>query len=349
MKANNVMSTKDKDFLESFQQFLVDRVAPRAAEMDRDSSVLREVFQEFKQQGGLNLLVPASEGGHVLSDEAYAEYRIQLARYGGALSFLQAQHQVAVTWLSRSPNQELVRSLCRRIVEDGLALGIGFLSPRHPAFEIKQQDDAYILSGDIPWVTGHGFLQQVVTSFEYDGQRHFTLLPFQATTSSGGQVSYSEPVPLIVFNALNTVRAHLKNWLVRYDQIFLSVPLDPQQVPERHNSVYTLAGACRGLQDQVNQLPSLPAGMQAEYHRLAERLDHYTAAIMMDGGSPSALRAEAVALAQDWSSLARWAYGGKALLQDHGVNRLSRESWQYGVTGLRAGDLEAIYPPTEEA
>ncbi|MFT7602396.1 MAG: hypothetical protein ACI8TP_005365 [Acidimicrobiales bacterium] len=84
--------------------------------------------------------------------------------------------------------------------------------------------------------------------------------------------------------------------------------------------------------------------MQTEYHKLAERLDRYTAAITVDGGSPSELRAEAAELAQDWSSLARWAYGGKALLQDHPVNRLARESWQYGVTALRPADLEAIYP-----
>lgn len=349
MSTNNVMSTNNDDFLDSFQRFLVERVAPNAGEMDRDSDVLRAVFKEFKQQGGLNLRVPVSEGGRMLSERDYADYRIQLARYAGSLSFLQAQHQVAVTWLSRSPDQEVIRSRCQRIVEDGMALGIGFLSPRHPAFEIKHQDDAYILSGDIPWVTGHGFLQQVVTSFEDNGQRHFTLLPFQTTSADGGMISYSDPVPLIVFNALNTVRAHLENWLVPHDKVFLSVPLDPQQVPERHNSVFTLAGACRGLQDQVMQLPNLPAGIQAESHRLAERLDQYTAAIMIDGGSPSLLRAEAVELAQDWSSLARWAYGGKALLQDHPVNRLSRESWQYGVTGLRSGDLEAIYPGSGEA
>ena len=339
------MSTTDEDFLESFERFLVGRVAPRATEMDRDAEVLRAVFEEFKQQGGLNLRIPISEGGSMLSDRDYARYRIQLARHGGSLSFLQAQHQVAVTWLSRSPEQEVVRSIYQCIVQDGMAFGIGFLSPRHPAFEIKRGDAAYILSGEIPWVTGHGFLQQVVTSFEDHGQRHFTLLPFRAASGAGGQVSYSEPVPLIVFNALNTVRAHMDNWLVPDDQIFLSVPIDSQQVPERHNSVYTLAGACRGLQDLVNQLPSLPNGMQAEYHRLAERLDRYTAAIMVDGGgSPSVLRADAAELAQDWSSLARWAYGGKALLQDHPVNRLARESWQYGVTALRPADLEAIYP-----
>lgn len=66
--------------------------------------------------------------------------------------------------------------------------------------------------------------------------------------------------------------------------------------------------------------------------------------IMVAGGSPAALRAEAARLAQGWSALARWAYGGKALLLDHPVNRLSREIWQYGVAGLRPADLEMIYP-----
>lgn len=337
-------STTDEDFLDSFQRFLVERVAPRAAEMDRDPEVLRTVFEEFKQQGGLNLRVPVSEGGAMLSDREYAEYRIQLARYGGSLSFLQAQHQVAVTWLSRSPDQELARSLYRRIVHDGMSFGIGFLSSRHPAFEIKRESGGYRLSGEIPWVTGHGFLHQVVTSFEGDGQRHFTLLPFCASNGETGALSYSEPVSLIVFNALNTVRARMDNWLVPDDKIFLSMPVDSQEPPERHNSVYTLAGACRGFQDLVNQLPDLPDAMQAESHRLAERLNRYTAAIMVDGGSPAVFRAEAAELAQDWCTLARWAYGGKALLLDHPVNRLARESWQYGVTGLRPGDLEAVYP-----
>ena len=338
------MSPTAEEFLERFQRFLVKRVAPRAAEMDRDPQVLRAVFEEFKEHGGLALRVPVSHGGTMLSDHDYAVYRIELARYCGALSFLQAQHQVAVTWLSQSPDKGFVDSLYQRILQNGMAFGIGFLSPRHPAFEIKRETDGYVLSGDIPWVTGHGFLEQVVTSFEDDGHRHFTLLPFQTTNGTGGQLSYSDPVPLIVFNALNTVQAHLERWIVSDDEIFLSVPIDPQQVRERHNSIYTLAGTCRGLQDLVNELPGLPEGMQAEYQRLETRLDRYTEAIMIEGGSASALRAEAADLAQDWSSLARWAYGGKALLQDHPVNRLARESWQYGVTAVRPPDLEAIYP-----
>lgn len=337
-------TTDEQTFLERFDRFLVQRVAPRAAEMDRDPDVLRDVFDEFKQQGGLTVRMPNAEGGCFLSEPGFAAFRIQLARYCGALSFLQAQHQVAVTWLTRSPQQDGVRPLYQNILQDGLALGIGFLSPRHRAFEIKQEGSTTILSGEIPWVTGYGFLQHVVTSFQQDGQRHFLMLPFHDCTRGAGRLAYSEPLQLIVFNALNTVRAQLENWPVPQDDIFLSLPVNSQQEPERHNSIYTLAGASKGLQDQVRQLSGLPAGMQREYHRLTQQLDLYIKTIMVAGGSPSTLRAEAARLAQDWSALARWAYGGKALLLDHPVNRLAREVWQYGVAGLRPPDLEVIYP-----
>jgi hypothetical protein len=337
-------TTDEQTFLEQFDRFLIQRVAPKAAEMDREPDILRNIFEEFKQQRGLTIRMPDVEGGCVLSEPGFATFRIQLARYGGALSFLQAQHQVAVTWLTRSPQQDHVRPLYQDIVQDGMALGIGFLSPRHRAFDVKQDGSTYILSGEIPWVTGYGFLQHVVTSFQQADQRHFLLLPFHACTQGSGHVSYSEPLQLIVFNALNTVRAHLDNWPVPQDQIFLSLPVHSQQEPERHNSVYTLAGACRGLQDLVHQLPNLPDGMQSECHRLTQQLDRYIETILVAGGSPAVLRAEAARLAQGWSALAHWAYGGKALLLDHPVNRLAREIWQYGVAGLRPADLEVIYP-----
>jgi len=336
--------TDDQGFLEEFERFLIERVAPRAAEMDREPEVLHSIFEEFKQQGGLTIRMPVDIGGRMLSDRSYAAFRILLARYGGALSFLQAQHQVAVTWLTRAPSQDDMGSMYQRVLEDGIALGIGFLSPRHRALEIEHDGAGFTLSGQLPWVTGHGFLQHVVTSFEHEGKRHFTLLPFRDCTRESGQLSFSEPVSLIVFNALNTVQARLDRWPVPHDQIFLSRPVDAQQEPERHNSVYTLAGACRGLQDLVHQLPHLPDGMQREYDRLTDGLERYEAAIMVAGGSPSELRAVAARLAHDWSALARWSYGGKALLVDHPVNRLARESWQYGVTALRPADLEAVYP-----
>ena len=126
--------------------------------------------------------------------------------------------------------------------------------------------------------------------------------------------------------------------------LFLSLPLHTKQAPERHNSVYTLAGAARGLQDLVCQLTNLPDAMQRECRRLQQRLQAYMDNIMQAGGSPSALRAEGARIARDWAALAQWAYGGKALLLDHPVNRLSREIWQYGVAGLRPADLAFIYP-----
>lgn len=339
------MQTNDeRTYLEQFGNFLTQHVAPLASQMDRDPAVLRQVFEAFKTQSGLTIRIPQQEGGHFLSDRGFAQFRIELARYCGSLSFLQAQHQVAVTWLSKSPDQDQVRPLYQQILQTGLALGIGFLSPRHRSFEVKTEGRTYALSGDIPWITGHGFLQHIVTSFQHDGRRHFLILPFDDRTQGASRLSYSEPLQLIVFNALNTVRATLDNWPVHEDDIFLSLPIETAAKPERHNSVYTLAGVSKGLQDLVRHLPDLPGGMQTEAQRLNQRLDRYLEKVMMDGGSPAELRAEGAQLAQDWSALARWTYGGKALLLDHPVNRLSREVWQYCIAGLKPGDLDAVYP-----
>lgn len=336
--------TEEQAYLQQFNRFLTRRAAPMASHMDRDSDILRHIFEAFKHQRGLAVRLPRHEGGCFLSDQGFASFRIQLARYCGSLSFLQAQHQVAVSWLTKSPDPSRVRPWYESILQAGTALGIGFLSPRHQAFEVRQEGTTYMLSGDIPWVTGYGFLQHIVTSFQKNGYRHFLLLPFTSCRRDAGQLSYSEPLRLIVFNALNTVRARLENWRVHQEEIFLSLPVTAQRVPERHNSVYTLAGASIGLQDLVRQLSDLPDGMTRELQRLGHRLEIYTRTIMVAGGSPSALRAEGARLAQDWAALARWAYGGKALLLDHPVNRLSREIWQYCIAGLRPGDLEFVYP-----
>lgn len=339
---------EEQAYLEQCQRFLRQRVLPRAAQMDRDAEILREVFAEFTQQRGLAIRIPPMEGGCFLSEQGFATFRIELARYCGALSFLQAQHQVAVSWLTKAPNQEAIRPWYGKILQEGLAFGIGFLSPRHRSFEVKQVGTTYSLSGEIPWVTGYGFLQHIVTSFQQDGQRHFVLLPFHDTVQAAGQLSYSVPLQLIVFNALNTVRARLDHWQVRPEDIFLSLPIETTQEPERHNSVYTLAGVSKGLRDLVRQLENLPEGMHTEFQRLDQHLENYIQKIMLPGGSPAALRAESARLAQDWAALARWAYGGKALLLDHPVNRLSREVWQYCVAGLRPADLDVIYPAVEE-
>ena len=94
----------------------------------------------------------------------------------------------------------------------------------------------------------------------------------------------------------------------------------------------------------MGELDHLPEGMALERDRLTVDLKAYVAAIMNEGGSPSLLRAEGARLGQRWSDLARWSYGGKALLRDHPVNRLAREIWQYGVTAPRPEDLAAFYP-----
>ena len=106
-----MMTSDEERFLERFERFLIDEIAPDAAAMDRDGSALTSGFERFKREHGLLLQMPVAQGGRLLSPPAFAVFRMQLARYAGALSFLQAQHQVAVSWLARASDPTSVQAV----------------------------------------------------------------------------------------------------------------------------------------------------------------------------------------------------------------------------------------------
>ena len=55
------MTTSDEQaFLESFERYLVDEMAPRAAAMDHDRAVLASAFERFKNQQGLLVQMPVA-------------------------------------------------------------------------------------------------------------------------------------------------------------------------------------------------------------------------------------------------------------------------------------------------
>ena len=165
--------------------------------------------------------------------------------------------KLSTRWLSRGLRGRRIKAVWSRCTErSGRRLSARHRFSLAASSGLRHQARRRLLPavGELPWVTGSGFLQRVVTSFEHGAQRHFCVLPFHSCRRADGQLSYSEPMSLIVFDALNTVRATLHRWPVPRQQVFLSLPQTALQAPERHNSVYTFAGACQALRDQVGEL-----------------------------------------------------------------------------------------------
>ena len=333
--------------LHVIHEFLEADVKPIAHRLDIDSESLRACFTAFQQTPALALQIPKEYGGHDVAATTFATYRILLAQYSGALSFLQAQHQVAVSRLLQCEEPTKRQQHLKAISAEQQTWGIGFIPPRRPAFSVSPAPDGFVLNGTIPWITGWTYLQQAVSAFLHEQHRYVFALPLQTIARNNSSITLSAPISVCVFNALNTVQATLDNWLVTTDDILYVEPVTDNTVSERHNSVYTLTGAAVALLQLVDTVPTLAPSLAQEKGRLQAQLDalHQTVVAPEDSStqSPRALRIQASQLAERCAALARWVYGGRALVSDHPVNRLSREVWQYNIAGLSPDDLADVY------
>ena len=112
--------------LPEIDRFLNDSIAPQATELDRDPAALRDAFQLLGNQGLLGLKVPQDWGGRGWTPNDIARYTEQVARYSGALAFLQTQHQSAAGSLAKSDNRGLKESYLRSAARGDIGLGVGF-------------------------------------------------------------------------------------------------------------------------------------------------------------------------------------------------------------------------------
>ncbi|PLZ82331.1 hypothetical protein CBP16_07405, partial [Fischerella thermalis WC217] len=74
----------------------------------------------------LALRVPQNWGGKEISEETFSDFQELVARYSGALAFLQTQHQSAAAMLVASSNSVLKQEYLPRIGKGELLIGVGF-------------------------------------------------------------------------------------------------------------------------------------------------------------------------------------------------------------------------------
>ncbi len=116
-----VDSTIDKQqgLLEVAETYFREIVAPQAAAIEREPEALREALQGMGDRALLAIRVPQGWGGSQLSELDFLRFQIMVARYSGALAFLQTQHQSAGSLLEASPNQSVNAPLMTRRVHEG--------------------------------------------------------------------------------------------------------------------------------------------------------------------------------------------------------------------------------------
>ena len=227
-------------FLDSAKSYLSTTVALKANEIDKSPDALFEALQGLGNLDLLALRVPQKWGGKGFSEVDYGNFQQLVARYSGALAFLQTQHQSAAGMLLAGDNSTLQEEYLPLMGSGKVLLGIGFSHLRRtgePIITAELVPGGYRINGVVPWITGFGFFQEfIVAAALPDGGAVFGIAPFQNTQQTGeGEITFSFPAQLAAMNSTNTVSATLNGWFLPEELVVSIKPPGWIQENDRKN------------------------------------------------------------------------------------------------------------------
>ncbi len=336
--------------LDLADDYLKTAIAPQANPMDGDTRVLQEGLSGLGKRQLLALRVPQSLGGAGLDTKTFYRFQTQVARFSGALAFLQTQHQSAANLLAQSPNADLKKAYLPYLGNGQKLVGVGFSHLRRSPSPLQAiaVPGGYQLTGQVPWVTGYGLFEAVLLAATLpDGQAVYGLVPFQSTQqATGGSLRFSDPMSLAAMTSTYTVTAELHDWHLPTAQVALLQPADAILTRDRHNilnpSAFALGCAQAGLDVLANQAQSLAlikpiwTSLQAELDRGQQQI---TAGLTDSETEPDLnveklrLRAWAIDLMARCTQAAVIASSGAANSSHHPAQRLYREALMFSVAG----------------
>lgn len=334
------------DILNSTETYLKNCIAAEAELIDSDSEALTKALMGLKDRSLLALRVPQKWGGVDMDAESFYEYQELTARYSGALGFLQTQHHSATSMLANSDN-ELLKSRCLSAIALGeLRLGVGFSHLRrsgNPAVTATPAKDGYLLSGQVPWVTGFGLFQKfIVAAILPDNRAVFGLLPLANIESESGTIACGKHHALIAMNSTNTVTATLTNWCLDESQIISIKPKDwivENDSKNVLNFVPATFGCIRAGLDiieaaaQAKNSDSIAHAYQTLENKLDRLKQNFPQSQYSSTAEKLALRAKAIDLAVRCGHAAVVVSSGAANSQMHPAGRVYREALVYTVSG----------------
>ncbi|MEM9451583.1 MAG: acyl-CoA dehydrogenase family protein [Cyanobacteria bacterium P01_E01_bin.6] len=361
----------ESELLQTMYAWLIRHVAPRAAQLDTDPAALLDALKGLGEQGWLALRVPTHQGGLGADANTYFGAQFLLARYSGALAFLQTQHQSAASFIAGGGNRDLQATYLSAMATGQRRVGIGYSHLRRPVSPLRaiSEEAGYRLHGDIPWVTGHGFFDDCVAAATLpSGDAVLGLIPLtehQPRTLRShlqrshpypqGSLIISDPMPLIAMEVTNTVRISLDNWFLPASHVVDVKSMDWLPTSDRQKvlKAASLALGCaqagldiitdavdrKGWRSLTPHRDSLQHAVNTCFTACIEQLSNPSLADS-DVHHRRRLRAQAVDLAGRCAQGAIATVGGAANLLNHPAQRVYREALIVTVTG-QTPDLAA--------
>lgn len=344
--------------LERAEQYLRDHVRPQAAAIDADPEALREALKGLADRDLLALRRPEEYGGPELSEDQFRSFQETVARYSGALAFLQTQHQSAVSMIAKGANEAMKERVLPRAAGGDVMIGIGFSQLRRagpPLLTAEPTQEGYRLTGHVPWVTGWTFYDRFLIGASLpDGSALFGLVPFEAREGRGGSIEFSPPMKLAAMESAQTVTADLDGWLMEHGDVSEIKPPGWIQRSDMINIVlqaFFALGCARGSLDVLEQVWQTKGLASVERAKMSlsdevarchrEMTEIQAQADDTVTSQKLTLRAWAIDLAVRCAHAAIVASSGAANASDHPAQRLYREALVYSVSAQTRAIQEA--------
>lgn len=341
--------------LETADVYLWNTIAPIANQLDEDTELLRSALRGLGDRHLLALRIPQDYNGVELDTHLFHSFQEQVARYSGALAFLQTQHQSAGAILSKSPNETLKQAYLPRMGTGEALVGIGFSHLRrqdNPLLKAIETDSGYQFHGHIPWLTGWGCFETVlVAALLPNGQAVYGMVPFTEThQDSGGSIRFSEPMQLVAMSSTNTVTAELIEWNLDASEVALVTEVGAIFKSDRNNvlnhSFFALGCAQAGLDIISRTQERKPyLSIASAYKTLLEELELCRRFIYSAQDESFEerlkLRVWSIELAMRCAQAAVVVSSGAANLKQHPAQRVYREALVFSVAGQTTAVLEA--------
>ncbi|MBD1821043.1 acyl-CoA/acyl-ACP dehydrogenase [Cyanobacteria bacterium FACHB-DQ100] len=348
--------------LETADIYLWNTIAPIANQLDEDVELLRSALRGLGDRHLLALRVPKIYNGAELENHLFHSFQEQVARFSGALAFLQTQHQSAGAILSKSNNEDLKQAYLPYLATGEALVGIGFSHlRRHDNPPLKavplagasanETNSGYQLHGHIPWITGFGFFETVlVAALLPNGQAVYGMIPFtDAAQNSGGSIRFSKPMQLAAMSATNTVTAEVTEWNLEASEVAFVADAGSIFKNDRINvlnhSFFALGCAQAGLDIVSHAQETKPyLSIAPAYETLLEELklcrDFIYSAQEQSFEERLKLRVWAIDLAMRCAHAAVVVSSGAANSKQHPAQRVYREALVFSVAGQTTAVLE---------
>ncbi len=356
------LENQEQVILERLEAWLKTAIAPQANTLDTNSHALAEAMSGLAELGILGLRIPTAWGGLGASQTAFSLVQELIARYSGALAFLQVQSQSAINLLVKSENESLKQAYLPRLSRGEEYWGVGFSHLRRPGPALllaTSVSGGYELTGQIPWLTGAGcFGSAIAAAVLPEGQSVFGRIPFvNCQQALGGSIQISQPMDLATMTSTQTVNAKLNRWLLTEADL---VDLQPAGWIDQHDRQNLLGltwlalGCARaGLDAIANTHQHKPldfitqalADLTTEVEDCRQQIwrsQQQTAVASDLFEQRLQLRVWSVDLAVRCAHAAISVAGGAANDQEHPAQRIYREALMFTVSGQTPQIMAAI-------